>query len=72
MTPSELCDSKNKEKKIKAFNDLRVTSHWPHHIRLFPKNPRTYGNELPDYNIRQEHAILSERGKQLAGLIDYA
>ena len=71
MTPETLCDKKNKKKKKEAFENLRVTSHWPHHIRLFPKNPQTFGKILPNYNIRQEHATLSERGKQLAGLIEY-
>lgn len=34
---------KDLEKKRKAFEDRRMTSHWPAQPRLFPKQPRTYG-----------------------------
>tara|TARA_A100001015_G_scaffold296926_1_gene377808 strand:- start:288 stop:1247 length:960 start_codon:yes stop_codon:yes gene_type:complete len=36
------------EKKRKAFNNLRTTSHWPHKAVLFPKTPRTYGKNIPN------------------------
>ena len=53
-------------KKRKAFKDLRMTSHWPHKPKLFPKNPRTYGNPLP--NITQvKEPKLTELGYRLAG-----
>ena len=34
-------------KKQTAFNDIE-DFRLPHKIKLFPKNPRTYGNPLPD------------------------
>ena len=36
------------EKRKKAFEELRTSTHWPHKFKLFPKTPRTYGAELPD------------------------
>lgn len=66
MTPRSLSDSKNILKKQKAFNEMRMTSHWPHKIKLFPKLPRTYGNPLP--NVPSLDApVLTELGKKLAG-----
>lgn len=67
MTPKEWCDSKNLEKKKKAFNEMRMTSHWPHHIKLNPKKPNTYGKPLPNYIIRDSPPELSEIGMKLAG-----
>ena len=53
-------------KKVKAFNDLRTTNHWAAKPKLFPKNPRTYGNPLPDITpIRTPN--LTELGRKLAG-----
>ena len=66
-TPRSQCNKKNLEKKVKAFNELRTTSHWPHKPKLFGKNPRTYGCELPVItNINAP--ILSELGLKLAGI----
>lgn len=65
--PRENCDEKNLAKKQKAFNDMRISSHWPCKTTLFPKLPRTYGNPLPD--ITELHAPeLTELGRKLAGL----
>jgi ectoine hydroxylase-related dioxygenase (phytanoyl-CoA dioxygenase family) len=64
--PKILCSEKNLEKKQKAFNEMRTTSHYPCNIKLFPKHPRTYGNELPTIT-EIEKPILSDLGKQLAG-----
>lgn len=35
------------KKKRDYFDKQRMTSHWPHKIKVFSKNPRTYGNTLP-------------------------
>lgn len=64
--PKHLCSEQNLKKKQKAFNEMRTTSHYPCNIKLFPKNPRTYGNELPTI-AEIEKPILSDLGKQLAG-----
>ena len=64
--PRKLCDSKNLKKKQKAFNEQRTTSHWPCNIKLFPKNPRTYGKGLFEIqNINPPN--LNSIGKRLAG-----
>jgi hypothetical protein len=66
MTPRSKASEANLRKKRKAFNELRMTSHWPHKPKLFPKNPRTYGGPLP--NITEiEKPILTELGKRIAG-----
>jgi hypothetical protein len=56
----------NLKKKIKAFNELRTTSHYPHQPKLFPLAPRTYGGPLPNVKKLQQ-PILSNYGKLLAG-----
>jgi hypothetical protein len=48
MTPRNLANQKELEKRKKAFNELRMTSHWPHKVRLFPKNPQTYGKKIKE------------------------
>lgn len=64
--PRYLCDEKNLKKKLKAFQEKRLTSHWPCKIKLFPKNPRTYGAPLP--KIKElEDPKLNELGLKLAG-----
>lgn len=66
MMPRNNVSQKMMDKRIKAFEELRTTSHWANKISLFPKNPRTYGKELP--NINQINApILSDIGKNLVG-----
>ena len=66
MTPRDRASNAMINKKRKAFKDLRMTSHWPHKPKLFPKNPRTYGNPLP--NITQvKEPKLTELGYRLAG-----
>jgi ectoine hydroxylase-related dioxygenase (phytanoyl-CoA dioxygenase family) len=59
-------DKKNLEKKPKAFNELRTTTHYAHKVKLFGKSPRTYGNPIP--TITQiNKPVLNELGKKLAG-----
>ena len=53
-------------KKRKAFDELRLTSHWPLKSKLFGKNPRTYGAELPDVP-EMPKPVLTELGRRLAG-----
>lgn len=64
--PRSLAPPKQIAKKQKAFNELRMTSHWPCKIKLFPKNPRTYGNPLPEITPISSPQ-LTELGKKLAG-----
>ena len=41
-----------KKKRLKYFNELRTTSHWPYPIKVNSLQPRTYGNNdlLIDYD----------------------
>jgi len=66
MTPRDRASDAMLNKKRKAFKDLRMTSHWPHKPKLFPKNPRTYGNPLPNITEVKEPK-LTELGYRLAG-----
>ena len=59
-------NAKNNYKKRKAFNDLRMTTHWPTKSKLFAKNPRTYGAELPEI-CQIPSPTLTQLGKKLAG-----
>ena len=66
MTPRDRASDAMLNKKRKAFKELRMTSHWPHKPKLFPKNPRTYGNPLPNITEVKEPK-LTELGYRLAG-----
>jgi len=65
-TPRSLATPSNLKKKVKYLEDLRMTTHWPHKIKVFAKIPRTYDSPLP--LIRDLPAPnLSRIGKILAG-----
>jgi len=34
-----------KNKRLKYFEDLRTTSHWPYPLRVNGKQPQTYGDK---------------------------
>jgi len=66
MLPRNTSTPKELIKKQKAFERLRVTSHWANKVKLFSKTPRTYGGELLDFNeIHQPE--LNQVGRRLAG-----
>lgn len=66
MTPRSWALPKDVNKKIKAFEEQRATSHWPHKIKLFPKFPQLYGAPMP--NVPQlDPPILTDLGMKLAG-----
>ena len=65
-TPRMMADAKKIKKKIKVFEDMRMTSHWPHRVTMFPKTPRTYGGELPIVTPI-EVPVVNELGKKLIG-----
>jgi len=66
MTPRSLCNNSNLNKKISAFNNLRMTTHWPHKVKLFSKLPQTYGKPIIDVpNLSPP--ILTDLGKKLVG-----
>lgn len=64
--PRSLATPKQLEKKIKAFETLRTTSHWPCNVKLNAKTPRTYGKDIPVTAIIP-YPSLSEIGYKLAG-----
>lgn len=65
-TPKSLITTALIRKKQKAFNELRVTNHWPHKPKLFSKMPRTYGG--PVYDVKCiEPPIVNDIGLSLAG-----
>ena len=66
MTPRNLATDAFLRKKQKAFNELRMTSHWPHKPKLFAVNPRTYGGPLPCVTPINSPK-LSELGLKVAG-----
>lgn len=64
--PRSLCSAANLGKKQNAFHQMRTTSHYPCNIKLFAKDPRTYGGKLPI--ITPINApVLSPLGLKLAG-----
>lgn len=66
MTPREWATEATLEKKQDALEEMRMTNHWAHRPKLFPKYPHTYGDTLPDIdNIPPPK--LTELGKKLAG-----
>jgi len=66
MVPRNLASEASIRKKQKAFNELRMTTHWPHKPKLFPVNPRTYGAPLP--NVTQvEKPKLTQLGMKISG-----
>lgn len=66
FTPRRLATEKDLKKRMQAFEQLRMTSHWPHKPRLFSKFPRTYGGALPDV-APIDAPVLSELAKRWIG-----
>ena len=66
--PRSLSNPKKLAKKQKAFEELRMTTHYPCNPKLFPKTPRTYGKSLPEITKINE-PVLSDFGRRLAGYL---
>jgi len=64
--PRVLATEARLKKKRKAFNEMRSTTHYPCKVKLFGKNPQTWGKELPNINPINPPE-LTELGKKLAG-----
>lgn len=66
-TPRELASEANLRKKIKAFEDGRTTSHWPHKPTLFALKPRLYpGMKMPEITPIKAPVLL-DIGYRLVG-----
>jgi len=50
MVPRNFATKKQLEKRKLAFVNGRMTTHYPHKVKLFPKHPQTYGK--PILNIK--------------------
>ncbi len=64
--PRNLITTRDLNKKIKAFEEMRTTNHWPCKPKLFPKIPRTYGGPIPPVK-KIEAPIVNEIGRRLIG-----
>lgn len=51
------------KKKKKAFEEGRMTSHWPHYPKLFAKRPRTYGRVVRETAPFRPPALTKEQLK---------
>lgn len=71
MLPVDGIKSRDMTKKLKAVKELRMTTHWPYPVYLFPEKPRTYGKELPSMNTVNKLPELTPLGKKLAGIDPY-
>jgi hypothetical protein len=70
MMPSSMLKKHEIVKKQQAILNGRLTNHWAaKHIKLFAKNPRTYGAALPP-TVAFEPPKLTLKGVQLAGWHD--
>ena len=69
MTPRQRATPKDIKKKQDAFNSIRMTTHWPHTVKLFPENPRHYGKPqaLQKFRLIDSPPVLSSLGMRLAG-----
>ena len=66
MTPRSWAKPKDLVKKIKIFEDGRMTTHVPHRPKMFGKSPRTYGHELKPIGTL-EKPVLNSLGRRLVG-----
>jgi hypothetical protein len=64
--PRSMATKKKLEKKIKAFEEMRMTTHWPCEVKLFAKTPRTYGQEVPEI-LSLERPEIGPLGRRLVG-----
>jgi hypothetical protein len=71
MTPRSFISKLQLDRKIKAFNELRTTNHWPHQIKVNAIKPHSFGKEVVNPNYKIKEPTLSERAKKLCGITDY-
>lgn len=65
-TPRTMATPAKLNSKIKAWTNLRTTSHWPHRPKMFPKHPRTWGVPLPAI-VQIPRPTISDLGYRLIG-----
>ena len=64
--PRSHADEANLQKKREAFEEGRMTSHWPNRIKVFPKLPRSNGKPVPNVTYPPKPK-LTDLGLKLAG-----
>ncbi len=64
--PRTLATEANLTKKRKAFEEMRMTTHYPQKVKLFSKTPRTYGSKLETITAIPK-PVLNALGMRLAG-----
>jgi len=68
MVPRNFANKKSLDKRLKIFNELRMTSHWPNKPILFSKYPRTYGKplkEIKDITMEEVKTYINTDGLKL-------
>lgn len=66
--PRSMCSNTNIKKRIKAFESQRMTTHWAStNVKLFPKNPRTYGKLMPTITQTSSPVIKNDIMRKLIG-----
>lgn len=66
MTPRSLATPAVLKKRIKHFEEMRTTNHYPYKPKLFPKNPHTFGKDLPNFETIHP-PVISGIGRRLVG-----
>jgi len=59
------------EKKVNAVNEQRTTTHWPYPVKLFPKKPRFFAQDITINSAgipRMQIENMTEMQKRLLGL----
>jgi hypothetical protein len=64
--PRSLATATELKKKIKAFEEMRMTSHWPCKVKLFGKTPMTYGQPVAEI-LALERPEIYALGRRLVG-----
>lgn len=66
--PRKNCPEKKLIAKLKALENMRLTSHWPCKVKLFARLPRTYSADIVLPPIEPlDPPKLTDLGKRLAG-----
>jgi len=65
--PRTMANEKELAKRRKAFEEGRMTTHWPCKVRLFGKRPQTYGVELAPVKALTRAVVRDEIMGRLVG-----
>jgi len=66
LAPRNRCTSKMLEKRVKLFEEGRMTFHHPYHVKCPTKYPRKYNGDLPQVNSLTS-PLLTELGMRMVG-----